>query len=207
MTATPTFSAIVLAGGRSTRLGRNKASELLLGRPMLQHVIDRVAVVVDEIVIVRAAGQALPRIDTALPVEVVEDVYPESGPLGGIYTGLQAARAERSLAVACDMPLLSGPLLRELLRRSSGCDVVMPVLEYPEPLHAVYAKVCSAPIRERLERGQRKITAFLGAVHVCYIREAECREFDPELRSFMNTNTEEALALARTALEAEAGAR
>lgn len=199
------FAAIVLAGGRSTRLGRDKASEPLLGRSMLQHVVDRVSPLVGEVVIVGAPGQTLPPIHTALPLRTAVDAYPGTGPLGGIYTGLVAARAERCLAVACDMPLLSPALLRELLARSAACDVVMPVLEYPEPLHAVYARVCVGPIRERLESGQLKITNFLGAVNVCYMREAEVRAFDPDLRSFINTNTEEDLARARELLEAEAG--
>jgi molybdopterin-guanine dinucleotide biosynthesis protein A len=201
------FAAIVLAGGRSTRLGRDKACEPLLGRPMLQHVIDRVSMLVDEIVVVRAPGQALPPIGTARPLRLAEDAYPGAGPLGGIYTGLDAAHADRCLAIACDMPLLSAPLLRELLRRSAACDVVMPVIEFPEPLHAVYSRACLGPIREQLEAGQRKITSFLGAVRVCYIREDECRAFDPDLRSFMNTNTQDDLDRARALLEAEGAAR
>jgi molybdopterin-guanine dinucleotide biosynthesis protein A len=200
------YAALIMAGGKSTRLGRDKASELLLGHPLLQHVIDRVSPVVDEIVVVKARGQQLPETSSDLPLRVVEDLYPDCGPLGGIYTGLSSTGAGRCLAVACDMPLLSEPLLRELLRRSAECDVVMPVLEYPEPLHAVYSRACTDPIRERLDSGQLKITNFLGAVHVCYVREDELRRFDPDLRSFSNTNTEEALARARDLLAKEDGA-
>jgi molybdopterin-guanine dinucleotide biosynthesis protein A len=204
--AAPRYAAMIMAGGRSTRLGRDKASETLLGRPLLQHVIDRVTPVVDEIVVVKARDQQLPELSSGLPLRVAEDLYPDCGPLGGIYTGLKATDAGRCLAVACDMPLLSELLLRELLRRSADCDVVMPVLEYPEPLHAVYSRACIDPIRERLDAAQLKITNFLGAVHVCYMREDECRRFDPDLRSFSNTNTEEALARARDLLVAEDGA-
>lgn len=199
-------AALIMAGGKSTRLGRDKASEILLGRPLLQHVIDRVSRVVDEIVVVKARGQQLPEISAALPLQAVEDLYPDCGPLGGIYTGLSATHAERCVAVACDMPLLSEPLLRELLRRSVACDVVMPVLAYPEPLHAVYSRACIDPIRGRLEARQFKITNFLGAVNVCYVREDDCRRFDPDLRSFSNTNTEEDLDRAREFLATEGGA-
>jgi molybdopterin-guanine dinucleotide biosynthesis protein A len=200
----PAFGAIVLAGGRSTRLGRDKASEMLLGRTLLQHVVDRVSPLVEEVIIVRAPGQSLPGIPAATPVRIVEDAYPDTGPLGGICTGLAAANAERCLAVACDMPLLSQTLLRELLRRSAECDVVMPVLEYPEPLHAVYARGCIEPMRARLDAGQLKITGFLGAVNVCYMRETDCREFDPDLLSFVNTNTEDELARAEHLLRDDA---
>jgi molybdopterin-guanine dinucleotide biosynthesis protein A len=199
------FGAIVLAGGRSTRFGRDKASEPLLGRPLLQHVIDRVSPLVGELIVVSARGQSLPDLRVAVPMRVVEDAYPDCGPLGGIYTGLTAALTQRCLAVACDMPLLSAPLLRELLRRSPDCDVVMPVLAYPEPMHAVYSRTCIDPIRERLDAGQLKITNFLGAVNVCYMREPECRALDPELLSFLNTNTEADLARARAILESGAG--
>ena len=198
----PTYAAIILAGGRSTRFGRDKASEPLLGKPLLQHVADRVAPLVSELVIVRAPGQTLPPVDVTISVSTVDDAYPGTGPLGGIYTGLHASTADRCLAVACDMPLLSPPLLRELLWRSNDCDVVMPVLEYPEPLHAVYARTCLEPMRARLDDGQLKITGFLGAVTVCYVRESECRAFDPDLRSFINTNTEGELARAEALLRA-----
>ncbi len=207
MNQTPAFGAIILAGGRSSRLGRDKASEQLLGRPLLQHVIDRVAPLVQELIIVRAPGQQLPPIESPGAVRVIDDAYPGSGPLGGIYSGLLAAAARRCLAVACDMPLLSPPLLQELQRRADACDVVMPVLEYPEPLHAVYSKACIEPIRARLDAGQLKITGFLGAVHVCDIRDAECRTIDPDLRSFINTNTEDDLRRAELLLRAEADAQ
>ena len=198
-----TFGAIVLAGGRSTRLGRDKASEMLLGRTLLQHVIDRVAPLVAEVIVVRAPGQLLPDFVATTPLRIVDDAYPETGPLGGICTGLEAASTDRCLAVACDMPLLSQTLLHELLRRSVEGDVVMPVLEYPEPLHAIYARTCIEPMRVRLDAGQLKITGFLGAVSVCYMREAECREFDPDLLSFVNTNTEEELSRAEELLRGD----
>jgi len=172
---------------------------------MLQHVVDRVSPLVGEVVIVAAPGQTLPPVHTPARLRTAIDAYPGTGPLGGIYTGLVAARAERCLVVACDMPLLEPALLRALLERSAECDVVMPVLAYPEPLHAVYARACAEPIRERLEAGQLKITNFLGAVKVCYLREAEVRAIDPELRSFLNTNTEEDLARARVLLGSSAG--
>src|SRR4051794_7134934 len=107
------FGAIVLAGGRSTRLGRDKASEILLGRTMVQRAVDRVAALVHEVTIVRAPQQILPDTMTDVPIQVVEDAYPGSGPLGGIYTGLRATRMERCLAVACDMPLLSPGLIAD----------------------------------------------------------------------------------------------
>ncbi len=174
---------------------------MLLGTTLLQRVVDRIAGVVGEIVVVSAPGQALPPVAAAISVRIAEDDFPGCGPLGGIATGLARIEAPRALAVACDMPLLSAALIADLFRRSDDCDVVMPVIKYPEPLHAVYSPACIDPMRERLGAGQYKITGFLGAVRVCYVQEHECRALDPELRSFLNTNTDADLARVRRLLE------
>jgi molybdopterin-guanine dinucleotide biosynthesis protein A len=200
------IGAIVLAGGRSTRLGRDKASAVLLGRPLIQHVIDRIAMVAAEVVVVRAAGQRLPSIECPVPLHIVDDAYEAAGPLAGLYTGLTASTCDRAMAVACDMPLLSEALLRELARRSAECDVVMPMLDRPQPLHAVYARSCAAAIRARLEAGERRLTSFLGDVRVCYVNEADCHRIEPDLRSFLNTNTEEEMRMAEAILAERAKA-
>jgi len=199
-------AAIVLAGGKSTRLGRDKASEPLLGVPMLQRVLDRLSGLVDEFVIVRRAGQVLPAVSLS-DLTVVEDIYPDSGPLGGIYTGLQATTAPRAVAVACDMPLLRRELVAELLRLAPDHDLVVPVSEeFPQPLCAVYAKACLEPIRQQLETGNFKITGFFGRLRPRYLQPPEWRPFDPEGLSFMNLNREEDLARAAALLAAEEGA-
>ena len=199
---TPAATGIILAGGASTRLGRDKASEALLGRPLLRWVLDRVARVVDEIVIVTAAGQTLPPVNTDRTLRVVEDVLPARGPLGGIYSGLREARHELSLAVGCDMPLLSVPLLRELLRLSEGYDVVMPRRRgRTQALHAVYGRNCLEPMRRELDAGHLKVISFLPAVSVLYVDEDVWTRFDPEGQSFFNINTEEDLRRAAAMLQ------
>lgn len=197
-------AAIILAGGKSTRLGRDKASEPLLGRPLLQHVLDRLRGLVTERVIVKAVGQQLPPLEDA-GVTVVEDLYPETGPLGGIYTGLVAVRAPYAIAVACDMPLLRPALVAELLRRAPGRDLVVPVSEeFPQPLCAVYSKACLEPFRSQLEAGEYKITAAFGRLRPLYLRPDDWRPFDPDGLSFQNLNREEDLRRVAAILEAEA---
>jgi molybdopterin-guanine dinucleotide biosynthesis protein A len=204
----PHVGAIILAGGRSTRLGRDKASAPLLGRPLIQHVMDRVTAIAHEVVVVRATGQQLPSMECPEPLRIVDDAYEAAGPLAGLYTGLNDSNCDRAIAVACDMPLLSEALLLELAQRSAGgCDVVMPMLDRPQPLHAVYARSCAVSIRARLEVGERRLTSFLGDVSVCYVDEQACRRIDPELRSFLNTNTEEDLREAAMILALRAEAR
>ena len=176
MTPLPSRGAIVLVGGKSTRMGRDKARELVLGQPLLQWAVRPLDPLVDSFVLVRAAGQTVPEVETSKPVQVVEDIYPEAGPLGGIYTGLYHSRADRSLVVACDMPLVVPALVEELFRLAPEADVVMPLgEEFPEPLCAVYSRACLAAVREQLEARRLKITGFLGGVRVRYLRREEWR--------------------------------
>lgn len=188
----PAATGIILAGGASTRLGRDKGSEPLLGKPLLQWVAGKVAQVAAEVLVVKAAGQKLPPLEADRPLRVVNDVLPARGPLGGIYTGLREARFDLALAVGCDMPLLCVPLLQELLRLSEGYDVVMPTRRgRTQALHAVYRGSCLEPMRRELEAGRLKVIAFLPAVRVRYVDEEVWTRFDPEGLSFFNVNTEE----------------
>ena len=114
----------------------------------------------------------------------VADAFPGGGALGGIYTGV-AAGGEWSLVVACDMPFLSGRLLRYMAGQREGVDVVAPVIGgRPEPTHAFYSRRCLPVIRRRLERGELQISGFYDEVAVRYITEGEARRLDPELLSF-----------------------
>jgi molybdopterin-guanine dinucleotide biosynthesis protein A len=200
-------SAIILAGGQSTRLGRDKASELLLGRSLLQRVVDRLDGLVDEFVIVRATGQALPPIASTVPLRVVEDDFPRIGPLGGVYSGLSATKEPRAITVACDMPLVVGALLAELLRRAPGHDAVVPVNGQPEPLCAVYAMSCITAMKARIDAGEYKVTAFLETIDVLYVEPEEWRRFDPEGLSFLNINRDADLRRAEHLLARADGER
>lgn len=198
--------AIVLAGGRSTRLGRDKAGEPLLGIPMLRRVLDRLADVVDGCIVVRRQGQTLPP-EALSGVGVVEDDYPDAGPLGGIYTGLRASGSARALAVACDAPLLQPSLLRELLRLAPGHDAVVPLAEgLPQTLCAAYSQACLDPMRRRLEAGELRLASVLDDVATRYLTPEEWRRFDAEGLSFLNANNAAALERVRALLGAEAAA-
>jgi molybdopterin-guanine dinucleotide biosynthesis protein A len=123
------------------------------------------------------------------------DLYPDTGPLGGIYTALSAASHPHVLVVACDMPWLNRPLLEYMTELRHTADVVVPRWDkFPEPLHAVYSKACLEPIREKLEAEMFKITAFYGRVKVRFVERAEIERFDPDGRSFVNVNTPDELA-------------
>ncbi len=191
-------SGVVLAGGQSRRLGRDKAVELLSGQPMIRRVLERVAGLTSENIVVvadRTRGDALPLLDNT---RVVLDVYPGMGSLGGIFSGLAAAENGWVMVTACDMPFLNPDLLGYLLTLREGADVVAPVVEgRPEPTHALYSRECMPFIEERLRAEELKITGFYGGVRVRYVEEGEIRRFDPELLSFFNVNSPQDLERAR----------
>jgi molybdopterin-guanine dinucleotide biosynthesis protein A len=185
------ITGIVLAGGTSRRFGRDKASEPLNGRPLLQWAEYRLEEAAQEIIVVKAAGQKLPAFEARKPLTVIEDLIPAKGPLGGIYSGLQAASHELSIAVACDMPLLCVPLLRRLCQLADGYDVVIPRREGRlQPLHAVYRRICAEPMRDEIQAGRFEVISFLHAVRVRYVNEDEWAPYDNEGLSFFNVNAE-----------------
>jgi molybdopterin-guanine dinucleotide biosynthesis protein A len=183
---TPAISVAVLAGGQSRRMGQDKAWLPVGGRPVVERVVERVAPLSDDVLLVAPTHDLYRHLSARL----VGDVYPGRGSLGGIYTALHAARYDHCLVVACDMPFLNADLLRYLAGLSAGYDVVIPrVEERPETLHAVYGQRCLEPIQRRLLAGQLKIVGFFDEVRVRYVERDDVARFDPEFRSFMNMNT------------------
>lgn len=192
------MTSIVLAGGKSLRLGKSKCLETINGKSLIERVIERVKSVSSRTLIVTSREQ----IDLPAPceVEVVVDIYPGKGPLGGIYTGLLASESSHILAVACDMPFLNIELLRYMIELSPGFDAIVPRLgeRKVEPLHAIYAKGCLDNMKTRLEHNQLEISRFLNTVRVRYIERLECQKFDPQLLTFCNINSQSDLDRAIT---------
>lgn len=181
----------IQAGGKSSRMGTDKSFVPFRGRPMIATVIDAVAGLGDELILITNKPDAYAH----LGLPMFADLYPETGPLGGIYTALHHAAHPHLLTVACDMPWLNRPLLAYMAGLRHTADVIVPRWDkYPEPLHAVYSKACLAPIREKLDAGLYKITAFFGRVSIRFVDRAEIERFDPDGRSFVNVNTPDELA-------------
>lgn len=189
----------MLAGGASSRMGFDKAMARL-GQGTVDDGITLVARAVttarslsaDVLLVVKDADSY-----ADLAVRIVRDVYPGAGSLGGIYSGLLAAKYQHSLVVACDMPFLSLPLWRHMLGLPRDYDALVPRSnEMYEPLHAVYSKGCLPAMRKMLERGRLRVTGFLDQVQVRFLDEDESSQFDPEHWSFFNVNTPEELTTA-----------
>jgi molybdopterin-guanine dinucleotide biosynthesis protein A len=193
-------SGVILAGGESRRLGRNKALLRIGGQTLIERVMESIAPLSAEVIVVAASPQQAAALSLPPEVRVVSDLFPRCGSLGGIYTGLSASRGPWSLLVACDMPFLNPRLLRRLMAMRRGVDAVIPCLKgQPEPLHALYSKACLAPMERMLRARRLKIAPLFEAVRVRYVDEGTIDRIDPDHRSFFNVNSpadmEEALGL------------
>jgi molybdopterin-guanine dinucleotide biosynthesis protein A len=186
------FAGIVLAGGRSSRMGRSKALLDWHGTPLVVHLCRLLrAELGGPLVVVRAAGQALP----ALPagVEVVEDERADRGPLEGIAAGLRtvATRADAAYVSATDVPLLVPAVVRLATSAlQDGVDAVVPRIgDRMYPLTAAY-RVSLLPLVEGLLAGERlRALDLVETIAVRWLSEDELRAVDPELDSFRNVNT------------------
>ena len=196
------MTGVIQAGGKSARMGGEPKALLELGgRRIIERVLDAVAPVVDDVLIVTNT----PALYAFLGVPMVPDAYPDHGSLGGIFSGLAAASGEAAFTVACDMPFLHPPVARLVLARAGQADVVVPrVGEQRETMHALYAKACLPHIEARLKAGRLKIVDFFEDVSVVEIPEGEVARLRAPEVVFMNVNTPDELARAR-ALVAELG--
>lgn len=184
------ISAVILAGGQSRRLGVDKSLLEVKGEPLLARTVQTLATLSDDLIVVTNEAARYQMLE--LGVRFVPDDKRGVGSLMGVFSGLKAARYGYALAVACDMPFLSLPLLRYMASLTVGYDVVIPRLTgLVEPLHSIYGKACLPFMAELLDQGRRKITSFFPQVRVRYVEDRELGTFDPSHRSFVNVNTPE----------------
>jgi molybdenum cofactor guanylyltransferase len=191
------MTSIILAGGKSRRLGQRKALQTILGRTLIQWVIDRLALISTEIIIATAHGEEIP-CSSPVPTRAVADIYPDRGPLAGIHSGLTASSCPRAIVVGCDTPFLNVELLRHMSKISPVFDVVVPrIADKVEPLCAVYSRNCLTSVEALLTQNEMRITRLFALVRTRYVEEEEIGCFDPEHLSFINTNSRVDLDAAR----------
>ncbi len=183
-------SIAILAGGKSSRMGRDKSFVELEGKPLIGHVIERVSQLSLPITIIANHPQAY----QVFGIPVFTDVLTERSSLGGLYSAIYHSQTEYTLCVACDMPFLNPMLLNYMISVSTDGDAVVPMIgEHPQGLHAIYRKTCLAPMLQELKNNHLKIREFYRLVNTHRIDEATLRQYDHDLRSFANVNTPEAL--------------
>lgn len=176
-------------------MGSDKSFAMLGNQPIFQHALNSIRELDLPTILVtnspdKYAGYAL---------LMVQDIMPDQGALGGLYTAIHSSKTDFTLCVACDMPFLNVNLLRHLLRLcTADWDVIVPRIDgRSETMHAVYRKTCLDIIKAQLAEGRLKASGFFDQVRVCYVDEDVIRQFDPDLRSFMNVNTPDDLEAAQ----------
>ena len=185
--------AVVLAGGQSTRMGRDKASLPLGDRPLVGHVVRALAQVVGEIVLVTRRGQAVVDVGPLPAGVVLRRVHDETeglGPLGGLAPGLRALEAPVAFVTGCDLPFLSPAFVRAVLEALGDADVALPcVRDRLEPLAGAYRRATVLPAVETLlAEGRLRTLDVFDRVRGVRVSEATLRAVDPDLRSLTNLN-------------------
>jgi molybdopterin-guanine dinucleotide biosynthesis protein A len=183
-------TGVILAGGKSTRYGTNKAFAELHGVRLIERTIRVMGLVFPRLLLVTNS----PAEYAYLHLPMVEDIIKGLGPLGGIYTGLETMEDEYGFFVACDMPYLKENLLRYMASLRRDYDAVVPRVTWMiEPLHALYTKKCLFSIRESIRSQEHQILKVFQKINVKYVEEEEIRSMDPDLESFFNINKPEDL--------------
>lgn len=178
-------TAVILAGGKSARLGQDKALLEFEGKSLIQRVFDTLKPIFKKIYIITNNKDRFLFLDSP----VVSDIYPNNGPMGGIYTGLFYSKSP-VFAVACDMPFLDPAIVQFLDKRLQNCDAA--VFRSPEgvhPLHACYSQSVLSTMKDCLIHGDVKMVNFLDKVKTLEINVDKIRSLDPHGRFLSNINT------------------
>jgi len=197
------LSVAVQTGGKSQRMGENKALKSFLGRPLIERVLERVAPIADDLFLTTND----PELYESIRIRKVADVLQGLGPLGGLHTALIAAQFDRLAVVACDMPFANPGLLvatAEVLD-NEGVDVVIAESsEGFEPMHAVYRRsTCLPAVEAAIDSGQRRMISWFPAVRVRRLTRQELWKHDPKGIAFWNVNTPEEFARAEQRASAQ----
>ncbi len=212
MRSTSDVTGVVLAGGKGSRLGRDKALVRLGRESLLERAVRRLRLTASSVVIVVSAPGELRGLGflEGQGVEIAVDALSCGGPLAGIHAGLKAARTDRCVVVGCDMPFVDAGLLAYMAEGLEDADVVVPLIEgrgFVEPLCAAYSRACVLAIERVTSCGPARVVRLFDEVRVRYVGEDVWRRFDPEGLSFVNINTPSDLARVRMILRRQPDGR
>lgn len=190
------FSAVLLAGGESKRMGRDKAFLKLGEERLVDLVFRKLNALFFETIIVTDRQQEL----SYLPARFTGDLFKNSEKcaLRGIHAGLSLATGPSCFVVGCDMPFLSLPLIQHMSHFAVDYDVVAPYLGgYYQPLFAFYNRSTLDFITQRLQENKLKLTGLYPHLNVKPIDEGTVKRFDPQMLSFHNVNTKDSFSKAQ----------
>lgn len=198
------ITAVILAGGRSMRMGVDKTQLPLGGMPLVARAVANAKVFSSHIIVVTNRVEDLPTEYLPEDLTVVKDIVAYQGPLGGLASALPQVEDEWVLAQAADMPWVRPEVVQELFKHAEGHDVVLAVgPNGPEPLLALYRTKTVTPVAQKvIATGKRRLVAMFDDLRVCEIPLEQIQSVDPKLISFFNINTQVELAEAREMAEA-----
>lgn len=183
------MTGIILAGGKNSRMGTDKAFLKLDGKRIIDRILHIYRQLFPEIIIVTNDPLSYLEFSDA---SIITDIYKDKGPLGGIYTGLFYAKHQYVFASACDMPSLNRDFIAFMMGLAGHHDVVVPeVPEGYQALHAIYSQSCLPSIKRLLIMDKLKVTGFYRDMRVLTIQDEQIRPFDPDGLLFQNLNTPE----------------
>ncbi len=194
---TETLSAVILAGGRSSRFGSDKAFASFNGRPLIVTVLETLRPLFPVLLVMTKRGSLNGSLSRFGAV-VIEDSQAEHHPLIGLHSGLSASFSMRNFVCACDMPLLQPELARGLCEAGRAHAATVPVWEgAPQPLCGVYSKDCLAPLAELMKDERAGFSDLLKRVPTRLVSQGEVERWDPRGLSFMDVDTVEDLGRAQ----------
>ncbi len=188
-------SIIILCGGRSRRMGKDKGSLILDGKPMILHVLDTVKCIADEIVLVLRDQEQIDKYksilkDADVSIKIVTDEIKDQGPLVGILTGLSYINSKYAQILPCDSPFISKSFVLKMFEIAEGkkFDAVVPIWDdgHIEPLHSVYKKDVIDIARDLIKKEKRNVRSLIESLNVEYV---DVGELDETTMSFQNINT------------------
>ncbi len=186
------MNAIVVAGGKSSRYGDNKAIATIEGQTIIQIITGKLKKIFDRVYVVGNIKDY----SFLKGAVLVKDIFPGKGPLGGIYTGLINSTTGLNFVIGCDMPLVTIEYIKLLLSQKQDYDVLVTRYQgYLEPLGGIYSQNCIKPIERAMEKRTLKIKSFYAEVKVEVLEEYQIREITVPERVFFNFNTVEDLVL------------
>jgi molybdopterin-guanine dinucleotide biosynthesis protein A len=195
-------SAVILAGGVGSRLGKEKSLIEFGGRPLIQWSVEKLALLVEDVVVVARGPEQAGLLEDLIPdASIACDSVSGYGPVAGLAAGMELARNEYVLAIGCDLPFLNVDVVNILFEQAQGWDAAVPMRENGmiEPLHSVYKRdALHSACQNAIEHGERKIRLPLSMLRVKCVSVELLKNPDPELLTFFNLNTREDLDLARS---------
>lgn len=184
------ITAVILAGGKSSRFGSNKAFAKFNGIRLIEKVTGSLGTIFKKLIIITNN----PLEYSYLKIPLFQDLIKDLGPIGGIYTGLDSIDDDWAFFCACDMPLINEGLIRHIAKIKNGYDAVVPKVDWKmEPLHALYSKRCLPPIKKLIHEEEYQTVKSFKNINVHFVEEDEIKRFDPHLKTFLNVNKQDEL--------------